>query len=77
MTKIESVALKAITENTDIDCMECVDIKDLVSITAIDAKILRGAISSLVKKGLVFVEEYDANGRINHFYWTAEQWANS
>ena len=69
MTNLEKKVYDFITNNTDPECMECVDIKDLVKGLNESAKVLRGVISSLVKKDLIEVEEYDANFDTNYFYW--------
>jgi len=69
LTELEAKTFNAIKNNADEQMMECVDIKDLVNITGEDAKKLRGAISSLVKKEMVEVEEFDGNDTEQQFYW--------
>lgn len=69
LTQLEELVLDFIKENTDIETMDCVDIKDLSKSLNESPKTLRGVISSLVKKDLIEVEEYDANDRREYFYW--------
>ena len=69
MTNLEEKVYTFIKENTDEDCMECVDINDLANSLDESPKVLRGVIASLVKKELIWVEEYDANFETNYFYW--------
>jgi len=71
MTDLEKKVFDFIKENSDAECMECVDIKDLAKGLKEDAKVLRGVISSLVKKDLIEVEDYDTGFKQdkNFFYW--------
>lgn len=69
LTVLEQEVYNFIKNNTDPDSMECVDIDDLANGLCKDAKVLRGVISSLVKKDMIEVEEYDANFDTNYFYW--------
>jgi len=71
MTEMEQTVFEAIRDNTDEESMECVDIEDLVSLTGIASKQIRGVLSSLVKKEKIEVEEYDANFNTQYFYWVA------
>jgi len=70
MTELENKVYGFIEKNSDAECMECVDIKDLIKGVGENAKVLRGVISSLVKKDMIEVEEFD-NGfdRIEYYYW--------
>ena len=57
-----------------------VDVNDLSKELAISTKVLRGALGSLVKKGIVFVDESDSGYDIiylNKSYWSLvnESWA--
>jgi hypothetical protein len=57
-----------------------VDVNDLSSELGISTKVLRGALGSLVKKGVVFVDESDSGYDIiylNKSYWglVNESWA--
>jgi DNA-binding HxlR family transcriptional regulator len=57
-----------------------VDVNDLSSELGISTKVLRGALGSLVKKGVVFVDESDSGYDIiylNKSYWSLvnESWA--
>ena len=72
MTNLEEKVYTFIKDNSDVECMECVDIDMLVNGLNEDAKVLRGVIASLVKKDKVVVEEYDANFETNFFYWLKE-----
>ena len=74
-TELEKKVYDAINEYTDADSMECVDINDLVEITGESAKVLRGVISSLVKKELIEVEEYDSNFETSYYYWVKGVWS--
>jgi len=73
LTVMEQMVYDAVLNNTNEEDMECVDIEDLVNITGIHQKKLRGVIASLVKKNKVEVEEYDANFRIQYFYWPTKE----
>jgi hypothetical protein len=60
-----------------------VDVNDLSSILGISTKVLRGVLGSLVKKGIVFVDEnsggcgYDViHMREKYWYLVSEEWAN-
>lgn len=74
MTEMEQRTLKAIEENADTETMQCVDLSDLVGITGIPAKQLRGVLASLIKKDLIEIEEYDANFEKQTFYWLQGAW---
>jgi hypothetical protein len=69
LTKLEKSVYEYIRDNADEDCMECVDIDDLVKSLNESAKVLRGVLSSLVKKDKIWVEEYDSNFVKQYFYW--------
>jgi len=69
MTDLETKVYDFIKENTDPECMEMVDMKDLTKGLNESAKVLRGVISSLVKKDLIEVEDYDTGFDQNFFYW--------
>jgi len=69
MTKLEKQVYDYIKENTDVDSMETVDINDLVQNLDETANVLRGVLSSLVKKNMIEVEEYEANRTVQIFYW--------
>ena len=69
-TELENKVYDFIKGNTDPETMELVDINDLVKGIGTPATVLRGVLASLVKKGLVEVEEWDGNARVQHFYWT-------
>lgn len=49
-----------------------IEIGFVEKITQIDAKVLRGVISSLSKKGLIQIEEQDVNGVDKQFYYTTD-----
>jgi hypothetical protein len=60
-----------------------VDVNDLSSILGISTKVLRGVLGSLVKKGIVFVDEnsggcgYDViHMREKYWYLVNEEWAS-
>ena len=72
LTELEKKVYDYIKRNTDIESVECVDINDLVSGLNESAKVLRGVISSLVKKNLIEVEEWESNFEKNQYYWTME-----
>lgn len=69
MTELETKVYDFIKENTDAETMEMVDMKDLTKGLKESAKVLRGVISSLVKKDLIEVEDYDTGFNQNYFYW--------
>ena len=69
MTELETKVFDFIKDNTDEDSMECVDINDLSNGLNESPNVLRGVVASLVKKDLIWVEEYDANMETNYFYW--------
>lgn len=48
-------------------CITC-DVKDVAKVTGLDSKSIRGVISSLIQKGLVYIDEYDANFKVQWFY---------
>jgi len=70
LTKLEKKVYNFIEKNTCPEDMDMVDINDLVKEIGESAKVLRGVISSLVKKDLIEVEEFD-NGfdKPQFFYW--------
>ncbi len=69
MTDLENKVYDFILNNSDEDCMVCVDINDLVKGLNESAKVLRGVIASLVKKDKIWVETYDGNFRLDYYYW--------
>jgi DNA-binding IscR family transcriptional regulator len=69
LTKLEKKVYDYIAENANMETMECVDINDLANGLNESPKVLRGVVASLVKKELVEVEEWDANNKMQHFYW--------
>lgn len=81
LTELESKTLK-----TFVDCLYAepgysdVDVNDLSECLNISTKIIRGALGSLVKKGVVTIEKNDSNYDIiylNTSYWylVNESWA--
>jgi hypothetical protein len=68
-TDLETKVFDFIEKESDPECMDCVDIDDLVRGTGESATVLRGAIASLVKKEKIEVEECDANFKVQYFYW--------
>jgi predicted transcriptional regulator len=69
MTDLEKKVYDFINENTNEEDMECIDITDLTKGLNESAKVLRGVIASLVKKGMVWVETFDSNFVTQYFYW--------
>jgi len=69
LTRLEAKVYNFIKNETSVEFMEMVDIEDLERGVHEKAKVLRGVISSLVKKDLIEVEEYDSNLNVQHFYW--------
>jgi hypothetical protein len=69
MTELETRVYNFIKDNTDPDTMECIDINDLVEGLNESANVLRGVISSLSKKDLIEVEEYDTGFDCTYYYW--------
>jgi|SaaInl85LU_5_DNA_1037374.scaffolds.fasta_scaffold08476_11 hypothetical protein len=65
VTELEQVTLFAILDNTDISgdsIFSNVDLKSLSKWTSIETKKLRGVISSLIKKGFVYLDDVDGDG---------------
>jgi hypothetical protein len=65
LTELEQIALEMIVENTDISgdsIFSNVDLDSLSKWTSIDSKKLRGVISSLIKKGVVYLDDVDGDG---------------
>ena len=69
MTELETRVYNFIKDNTDPDTMECIDMNDLVEGLNESANVLRGVISSLSKKDLIEVEEYDTGFDCTFYYW--------
>lgn len=83
---IELTELESKTLTTFVDCLYAepgfsdVDVNDLSECLGISTKIIRGALGSLVKKGVVTIEKNDSNYDIiylNTSYWylVNEDWA--
>lgn len=80
LTSLELAAFKAIAQ-TNMDnvgagkfedfqsdrCFVC-DVRDVAAGIGSNPRVVRGVISSLVQKGLVFVEDVDVNGQSNLWY---------
>ena len=65
VTELEQIALFEIIDNTDISgdsIFSNVDLKSLSEWTSIETKKLRGVISSLIKKGFVYLDDVDGDG---------------
>jgi hypothetical protein len=65
LTELEVTALEHIVDNTDISgdsIFSNVDLKSLSKWTSIETKKLRGVISSLIKKGVVYLDDVDGDG---------------
>tara|TARA_R110000822_G_scaffold145919_11_gene284867 strand:- start:377 stop:631 length:255 start_codon:yes stop_codon:yes gene_type:complete len=65
LTELEQITLEQIVDNTDISegsIFSNVDLKSLSEWTSIETKKLRGVISSLIKKGLVYLDDVDGDG---------------
>ena len=83
---IELTELESKTLTTFVDCLYAepgfsdVDVNDLSECLGISTKIIRGALGSLVKKGVVTIEKNDSNYdiiQLNTSYWylVNESWA--
>ena len=86
INELNLTELETKTLNTYIDCLYAepgfsdVDVNDLSEILGISTKVLRGALGSLVKKGIVCIDNNDGNYDIiylNKPYWhlVNESWA--
>lgn len=67
LTALETNTVKEIIDNSDICTVEGsnfsnVGVKDLAKLTSIDIKQMRGVVSSLIKKGMVYIEDVDGDG---------------
>ena len=86
ISELKLTELESKTLNTFVGCLYAepgysdVDVNDLSSELGIPTKVLRGALGSLVKKNIVFVDENDGGYDIiylNKPYWglVNESWA--
>jgi hypothetical protein len=82
LTELESKTLNAFIRGLYAEPgFSDVDVNDLSSILGISTKVLRGVIGSLVKKGIVFVDENTCGFDIiymreKYWYLVNEDWAN-
>jgi len=73
LTNLETIVFEAISKNSNPHYMECIDILDLEILTRITSKVLRGVISSLVKKDLIEVEKWHNGNRKAEYYWNRKE----
>ena len=71
LTELELTVLDAIKEGDDFDNKPCNCIGNITDITQMSSKVVRGVLSSLIKKGLVTTGEYP-NG-MTAFYFEAKE----
>ena len=82
LTELESLTLNAFIRGLYAEPgFSDVDVNDLSSILGIPTKVLRGVVGSLVKKGIVFVDENSCGFDIiymkeKYWYLVNEEWAN-
>lgn len=74
MTDLENKVYDFIKENSEPETMTCVDINDLSKGLNESPNVLRGVLSSLVKKDMIEVEEFERarlNGSysLEYYYW--------
>ncbi len=67
LTQLETITLTELIKNVDIDINEdsifsSVETEDLSQFTGIEIKKMRGVVGSLIKKGIVYLEDYDDDG---------------
>lgn len=82
LTALEADTLQEIIDNSDICVIEKsnfsnVGVKDLAKLTSIDIKKMRGVVSSLIQKGMVYIEDLDGDGTElvyleNEFFYLSE-----
>ncbi len=86
ISELNLTELETITLSTFIDCLYAepgysdVDVNDISECTNIPTKSIRGALGSLVKKGIIFIDKNDSGYDIiylNKEYWylVNESWA--
>jgi hypothetical protein len=81
LTELESKTLNAFIRGLYAEPgFSDVDVNDLSSILGISTKVLRGVVGSLVKKGIVFVDENTCGFDIiymreKYWYLVSEEWA--
>ena len=82
LTELESLTLNAFIRGLYAEPgFSDVDVNDLSSILGISTKVLRGVVGSLVKKGIVFVDENTCGFDIiymreKYWYLVSEEWAS-
>jgi hypothetical protein len=67
LTALEADTLQEIIDNSDVCVVEQsnfsnVGVKDLANLTSISIKQMRGVVSSLIKKGFVYLDDVDGDG---------------
>lgn len=65
LTQLETVTLTQLIKNSDIDEFQNFSnagVEDLSQFTGISIKKIRGVVSSLIKKGIVCIEDFDGDG---------------
>jgi hypothetical protein len=69
LTELESKTLQSLVDGLYAEPgYSDVDAKDIAKDLSIDTKVIRGALGSLVKKGIVFIETNDSNYDIINLY---------
>jgi DNA replication protein DnaD len=67
LTQLETVTVSELIKNVDIDINEdsifsSIETEDLSNFTGIEIKKMRGVVGSLIKKGIVYIEDFDDDG---------------
>ena len=67
LTQLETTTLTELIKNIDIDITEdsifsSVETNDLSKFTGIEINKMRGVVGSLIKKGIVYLEDFDGDG---------------
>ena len=67
LTALEADTLQEVIDNSDVCAVEQsnysnVGVKDLANLTSISIKQMRGVVSSLIKKGFVYLDDVDGDG---------------
>lgn len=86
ISELKLTELESKTLNTFVDCLYAepgysdVDVNDISECLSIPTKTIRGALGSLVKKGVIFIDKNDSGYDIiylNKEYWylVNESWA--
>lgn len=65
LTQLETTTVKELIKNLDINgdsIFSNVETNDLSEFTGIEINKMRGVVGSLIKKGIVYIEDFDGDG---------------